>query len=78
MRQEISCRIHHLDPLFDIGNSDMDMQSKDQQAAGDHLQFVNEQFITVAVVYLLLGPFRERMRRRGDDRHVLSFGQGWK
>ena len=45
------------DPLLQVRYPDVNVQSKDQQAAGDHLQFVDQQLITVPVVDLLLGPF---------------------
>ena len=39
------------------------------------MQLIHQEFVTVAVVYLLFGPFRERMRRGRNDRHSLLLRQ---
>ena len=41
----------------EVATANMNMHAKDQQAASDHLQLIDEQLVAVAVVYLLLGPF---------------------
>src|SRR5690606_27681632 len=50
VRQEVSCRIHYLDTSLEIGNADVYVNTEDQQAARDHLQFVDQELVPVAVV----------------------------
>jgi hypothetical protein len=45
----------------------VDVEPENQQTAGDHLQFVDDKFITNVIEYFLVAPVRKRMRRGGDD-----------
>ena len=40
-----------------IGDADVNVNAEDQQASGDHLKFVDEQFITIRFEDRLLRPF---------------------
>ena len=68
MRQKITSRVHNVYATVKVRYPDVNMNAKDEQAAGDHLQFVNKQLVTVAFVDLLFGPLRKRVRGCCDDR----------
>jgi hypothetical protein len=43
-----------VDPTIVIRHTDMDVDAKDQQRAGDHLQLIYEQLVSSSVIDLLL------------------------
>ena len=65
-----------MDTAFKVRNADVHVHTEDQKASGDHLQLVDQELISVAVIDLLLAPFREGMCRCRDDRHSLFLSKG--
>ena len=57
MREEVSCGIHYVNAPFEVLDTDMNVHAEYQQRARDHLEFVDEDLVAVAVIDLLLGPF---------------------
>src|SRR5690349_24560175 len=62
VREKIARRIHYVDASIEICYPNVDVQAEDQQTSRNHLQFIDQQLVSVAVVDLLFRPFRERMR----------------